>query len=50
MEKSFSLLLASSTVTDGSYFLASFCSQRNTLEIGVQNSAYAKMLALGWAI
>lgn len=48
--KVFPLLLTSSVVTDGSYFLAGFCSQRNKVGIDVQNSAYMKILALGWAI
>ena len=45
--KVFPLLLANSVVTDGSSFLAGFCSQRNKVEIGVQNSPYAKMLYWG---
>lgn len=45
--KVFPLLFASSVVTDGSYFLAGFCSQRNKVGIGVQNSAYANDACIG---
>lgn len=48
--KVFPLLLASSVMTDGSYFLAGFCSQRNKVGIVFRIQAYTKMLALGWAI
>lgn len=31
-------------------FVAAFCSQSNEVGPGVQNSSYAKLLALAWAL